>query len=110
MLGRAMIRLVSSMLVALAIILFGYYSYLQPRPEQIACDKAIQASGDFGNSFSARSHASVPTAGGFTVNVVFSAANAKGEMLGNYYSCDLARQADGSLKVARVYPTPAGAN
>lgn len=105
-----MIRLVGSMVVALAIIVFGYYSYLQARPEQIACDKAIQASGDFGSSFSARSHTSAPTAGGFTVNVVFSTTNAKGDMLGNYYSCDLARQADGTLKVTRVYPTPAGTN
>lgn len=104
-----MIRLVGSMVVAAAIILFGYYSYLQPRPEQIACDKAIQASGDFGNSFSARSHVTVPSADGAIVNVVFSSTNAKGDVLGNYYSCDLAKQADGSLTVTRVYPTPAGA-
>ncbi len=105
-----MIRLVGSMGVAVAIIVYGYYSYLQARPEQIACDQAIQASADFGNSFSARSHTSVPTAGGITVNVIFSTTNAKGDVLGNYYSCDLARQADGSLKVTRVYPTPTGTN
>ncbi len=105
-----MIRLVGSMVVAAAIILFGYYSYLQPRPEQIACDKAIQASGDFGPSFSARSHASVPAAEGVTVNVIFSTTNAKGDVLGNYYSCDFARQVDGSLKVTKIYPTPAGTN
>lgn len=102
-----MIRLIGSMVVAAAIILFGYYSYLQPRPEQLACDRAIQASGDFGQSFSARSHISVPSADGITVNVVFSSTNVKGDVLGNYYSCDLTKQADGSLKVARVYPTPA---
>ncbi|MBX9927221.1 MAG: hypothetical protein K2Y05_12760 [Hyphomicrobiaceae bacterium] len=96
--------------MAAAIILFGYYTYLQPRPEQIACDRAIQASGDFGSSFSARSHVSVPAADGITVNVIFSTTNAKGDVLGNYYSCDLARQTDGSLKVTRVYPTPAGTN
>lgn len=105
-----MIRLVGSMVVAIAIILFGYYSILRARPEQIACDHAIQTSGDFNNSFSARTHTSVPSADGVTVNVVFSTTNAKGEMLGNYYSCDLSRQADGSLKVTKVYPTPAGTN
>lgn len=101
-----MVRLLGSMVVALAIILFGYYSYFQPRPEQLACDQAIQSSGDFGPSFTARSHASVPTADGGTVHVIFSTTNAKGDVLGNYYSCDLARQGDGSLKVTKVYPTP----
>ncbi len=105
-----MIRLVGSMVVAAAIILFGYYSYLQPTPEQIACDRAIQASGDFGTSFSARSHISVPAANGVTVNVIFSTTDAKGDVLGNYYNCDLSKQADGSLKVTRVYSTPAGSN
>ncbi len=101
-----MIRLVGSMVVAAAIILFGYYSYLQPTPEQIACDKAIQALDNFG-SFSARSHVSVPTTDGVTVNVIFSTTNAKGEVLGNYYSCDLAKQSDGTLKLTKTYPTPA---
>ncbi len=105
-----MIRLVGSMVVAAVIIIFGYYSYLQPRPEQITCDQAIRASGDFGNSFAARSHTSVPAPDGITVNVIFSTTNTRGEVLGNYYSCDLSKQADGSLKVTKVYPTPAGTN
>ncbi len=105
-----MIRLVGSMVVAAAIILFGYYSYLQPTTEQVACDHAIQASGDFGTSFSARSHISVPAADGVTVNVIFSTTNAKGDVLGNYYSCDLSKQADGGLKVTKIYPTPAKSN
>ncbi|MBX9711138.1 MAG: hypothetical protein K2X60_08895, partial [Xanthobacteraceae bacterium] len=74
--------------------------------EQLACDKAIQASVDFGPSFSARSHTSAPTADGGIVNVIFSTTDAKGDAIGNYYSCDLVRQGDGSLKVAKVYPTP----
>lgn len=101
-----MLRLIGSMVVALAIILFGYYSYFQPRPEHLACDRAIQSSGDFGASFAARSHTGQPAAGGGTVNVVFSTTNAKGEVLGNYYSCDLTRQGDGSLTVTKIYPTP----
>ncbi len=48
----------------------------------------------------------MPTADGGTVNVIFSTTNAKGDVLGNYYSCDLARQSDGSLRLTKVYPTP----
>ncbi|RTL50873.1 MAG: hypothetical protein EKK40_12270 [Bradyrhizobiaceae bacterium] len=101
-----MLRLVGSMVVAAVIIVFGYYSYLQPRPEQLACDDAIKASGNFGPTFTARSHTSKPSADGVVVNVVFSTTSANGDMLGNFYSCDLAKQADGSLKVTKVYPTP----
>ena len=103
-------RLIGSMVVALVIIVFGYYSYLQPRPEQQACDRALQASADFGPSFVARSHTTVAAADGVSVNVIFSTTNAKGEALGNFYTCDLAKQPDGTFKVSKVYPTPSGKN
>ena len=105
-----MVRLLGSMVVAIIIIVFGYDAYLQPRPEQLACDRAIQASADFGPSFVARSHTSTATADGVSVNVMFTTTNAKGEALGNFYSCDLAKQPDGSLKVSKVYLTPNGKN
>ncbi len=105
-----MARFVGSVIVAFAIVVFGYYVYFQPTASELACDRAIQSSIDAGTSFVARSHASAAGRDSMTITVAFSGANAAGERRDQVYSCDLARQADGAFKVVKVYPTQGAQN
>jgi acyl-CoA hydrolase len=103
-------RFVGSVIVAFVIVVFGYYVYFQPIASEVACDRAVQSSVGVGPSFAVRSHASTATRDSMTVTVAFSIANADGTLRGQVYGCDLARQADGTFKVVKVYPAQGAQN
>lgn len=105
-----MARFVGSVVVAFAIVVFGYYVYFQPTANELACDRAIQSSFNESSSFAVRSHASTATRDSMTVTVAFTRADAAGEKHDQVYGCDLARQADGAFKVIKVYPAQAPQN